>query len=214
MEQLTQRIIKVYKKHIVMDASQEAILKYGIYLTLSAGIGVLCTLAISFIIGLFSTALVIILTMSTLRYVSGGAHFIKMSHCVLMTMFITNMIALIVQYIPISFEGAFTLALLSFTFGLYSIQHYAPADTPQKPIVNKTQRKKLKERSLILLCLWFLAIIIIFINEEHRLQGFVIATALGIGWQCLTLAPKGYRLYHQMDILFDKIKGKKQEEVL
>ena len=209
MEQLIQKIIKSYKKYIIMDASEEAILKYGIYLMLSAGLGALCTLVVSFALGLFPIALVVILTMSVLRYVSGGAHFIKMGHCVFMTMIITNAIALIVQYIPISFEGAFTIALLAFIFGIYSIQYYAPADTPQKPITNRKQRKRLKDYSLILISIWFLYVIIMFANQNYKMRNFILATSLGIIWQCFTLIPRGYQFYYQIDLLFEKIKRKK-----
>ncbi|NLL69925.1 MAG: accessory gene regulator B family protein [Epulopiscium sp.] len=212
MERLIQKIIKTYKKHDQIDQSQEAILEYGIYLIFSTILGAICTLGVSILLGIFSIVAMILLTMSILRYVSGGAHFIKMGHCIFMTVVITNTMGLVVQYIPISFGGIFTLSLFCFIFALRNILRYAPADTPQKPIDNKHHRKKLRQQSLVLICIWFIGVILSFVNDWKTTSKVLLATTLAIAWQCFTLTPKGYQFYAQIDTFFEKIKGKKQKK--
>ncbi|QXM07195.1 accessory gene regulator ArgB-like protein [Crassaminicella indica] len=207
MEKCIGRILEVYKNYLGIDDNQEAILRYSLYLMMSAILGYFLALAAAWLLGTFSYVFVIMITISILRSSSGGAHCESMWNCAIFGMVVSNALGLLIKVIVPTKEITLSILVFVFLFGLWSINKYAPADTPQKPINTFEKREKLKRRSLVILVVWCFLNIGYYIIFK-RGHSMVIASSLGVLWQCFSITKVGYKLWHKSDCLLNKILGK------
>lgn len=205
MEKCIEKILSFYKKYLDIDEDKEAVLKYSLQVTISAIFSFSLAIIVALPLGIFSYVCVMLITCSTLRFFSGGAHCENMRNCAIYGMIIMNVLGLLVKSVEPS-KNILYIAFVVFLFSVWAIRKYAPADTPQKPITSEKRRQILKIRSFILVCLWSFCVVEYYIvfNEIHK---FILASALGILSQCFSLTKTGYVFAHKIDSLFNKILG-------
>ncbi|MCT4605562.1 MAG: accessory gene regulator B family protein [Marinisporobacter sp.] len=207
MEKCIGKILGVYEKHLEMDEGQKAILKYSLQVMMSAILGYFLALMLAWYLGVFSYVFVMMLTISVLRASSGGAHCESIWNCAIFGMIITNALGFLAKVLTPTKDVVLSTMGVVFLFGLWSISKYAPADTPQKPITSIEKIKKLKRRSVVILLVWC-GLNISYYLIYNRVHGMMLASSLGVLWQCLSITKMGYKLWHESDVLLNKILGK------
>ncbi|WP_416387361.1 accessory gene regulator ArgB-like protein [Caminicella sporogenes] len=202
VETFITHILKIFKKHLEIDKKQDAILRYSLRLLISSILAYAFALLPALFFGTFKHVLITMLTFSTLRVFSGGAHCSCMLNCIASGAVFANILGLITKNIILNINKSIILTIITFTFlySLWSIGKFAPADTPGKPITTKAKKQKLKKMSLIVLCIWcFLCLICFILFDKYII--FILASTFGILWQSFTLTNTGYKFYN----IFDKI---------
>ncbi|WP_202709419.1 accessory gene regulator ArgB-like protein [Sporosalibacterium faouarense] len=205
IETLITKIISLYEKHLDIDKSQISIVKYSLRLVISTIIGYLLALVCAYFLGTFSYVLTIMITISIYRSFSGGAHCSSMINCAVYGMIIINLLGLLVSKTILPNQGIIlVLCFLAFLFAIWTINKYAPADTPGKPIESKVKKVKLRKRSFLIICIWYGSTIAwhFIFKEMHQI---IYISAIGIIWQSFTLTPIGYKFCHIWDMALNKI---------
>lgn len=205
-------IINYFKKNIDIDENQEAILRFSIHVTISAVFSLGLALLVALLLGTFSNVLIIALTTAVLRSFSGGAHSSTMFGCAIYGTIIMNIFGIITKYTNLNKGVLSIIILIIFLFALWSINKYAPADTPGKPITTKVKRQKLRRFSFLTLFIWF-GICITWYTGLTKHYIFAYSSALGVLWQCFSLTNWGYSLLHHMDRVVQMI-NKKEGEII
>ncbi|AOT68622.1 accessory gene regulator ArgB-like protein [Geosporobacter ferrireducens] len=211
MEKLINKILILYKKHLDIDSKQEAILKYSLKLLISSIEGYVLALVIAWALGIFPYVLIAMVTVSTLRVFSGGAHCSNATNCILYGAITMNALGALSRIIEFSKITELVFISLIFSYGLWAIRKYAPADTPGKPISTKLQKDRLRRRSALVACIW--AVLAFALTFGYREQGHILtyASSIGILWQSFTLTNIGYKLCHAMDRILSRMLMRKGE---
>lgn len=211
MEKLIHKILILYKKHLDIDSKQEAILKYSLKLLISSVEGYVLALIAAWALGIFLHVLIVMVTVSTLRVFSGGAHCSNATNCILYGAITMNALGKLSSAIEFSKIAEFIWIGLIFSFGLWAIRKYAPADTPGKPISTKLQKDRLKKRSLSVLWIWTVMAFVLTFNYREQGHVWIYGSSIGILWQSFTLTNIGYKFCHVMDRILSKMLMRKEE---
>lgn len=149
---------------------------------------------ISLFLGVTKWALLISFVGFVLRSFSGGAHSKSPIVCSVVSVALINGFALIVEYVNINSNYLMLFSTLVFLLGFYLIYKYAPADTPQKPIISTEFKKQLRMKSYIFLCVALIIVLIPTVSIQIKLS-----ILLSVSWQLLTITPVGYAFLHGID---------------
>lgn len=210
MEGIIDRILKLYKQHLDIDHKQEVILRYSLNLLISSIAGYALALLIAWALGIFSYVLVVMVTVSTLRVFSGGAHCSNAINCIVYGSITMNALGVLAKIIEFSTVTALISIGLIFFYGLWIVKKYAPADTPGKPISTKQKQDKLKKRSLAVVFIWFFIVLGLMYYSTRLAHVMIYASSIGILWQSFTLTKLGYSFCHVSDNLLSKVLIKKE----
>ncbi|MHB8170191.1 MAG: accessory gene regulator ArgB-like protein [Thermincolia bacterium] len=132
-----------------------------------------------------------------MRSYSGGAHATAPIRCNIIGVNVFVSIGLMAKY----FNGLVNPLLLIIPVALISfgaIYLYAPAEAPGKPIQSMLKRATFRTSSFILLVFWTVMAVFLALNST-ALDGFLLASTLGICWQSISLTPAGHRLMELLD---------------
>ncbi|MBU3129926.1 accessory gene regulator B family protein [Clostridium tagluense] len=108
-------------------------------------------LAVGYILGLFWYTLYTLIIFGILRRFVGGIHARKSITCLISTGFII----LGAVYISLAYPVTIIEKLFIFIVVLYVFFKYAPADTEEKPYLDKSVRQNLKIKSILTACVYF-----------------------------------------------------------
>lgn len=208
MEIFIDKILYIYKKNLNIDKGKQEVLRFAIRLVISTFLGYSLTIIVALILKNLWYVLPIMIVVSIFRAFSGGAHCSNMFNCAVFSAGIMNILGLIAKLIVPSKELIITMILAVFIFSVWSINKYAPADTPGKPINSKVKKEKLRKFSFSFVILWYgFSISWYLILNEFNFLTYVMAYA--ILWQSFTLMPVGYKFTHFVDklISFHKYLG-------
>lgn len=212
IEEIIDNVINYFKKNSDIDGDQEAILRYSIHLVISGILSLGLALLVASLLGIFPYVLAILITNVIFRTFSGGAHSEGMVSCAIYGTVIMNILGMVVKYTHPEKSLIIIILFFIFMFSIWSINKYAPADTPGKPITTKVKRDKLRKLSFSALFIWCLMCILWYTGfiKGYKL---VYSSALGLLWQSFSLTDWGYALIHHMDKILQKI-NKKQEGII
>lgn len=203
-------VIDSFKKNLDVDANQEAILRFSIHVITSAIFSLGLALVVGLLLGTFTNVLIIALTTAIFRSFSGGAHSSTMFGCAIYGTAIMNTLGIIAKYTHPDKGILSIIILITFLFAFWSINKYAPADTPGKPITTKVKRQKLRKLSFLTLFIWC-GICITWYTGFTKFYVLVYSSALGVLWQSFSLTDWGYALLHHLDRALQMIKKKEGE---
>ncbi len=127
-------------------------LKYGLEGIYGLFIKLITCVTISIILDTFTETCLFLLFYAGLRSFSYGMHAKNSLACWFVTIIIYNIIPLLIKDFNISRNIGYIVLIIAFL----SMALWAPADTPKKPLIRKSQRKKCKIFSLITVILYFL----------------------------------------------------------
>jgi accessory gene regulator B len=204
-------VINYFRKSSDIDENQEAILRFSIHVLISMFFGLVLALSLALLVGTFYNVLFIVLTTAIFRSFSGGAHSETMLGCAIYGTVVMNIFGIMTKYTHPSKGVLSIIILFTLLFSLWSINKYAPADTPGKPITTKVKRQKLKRFSFLTLFIWF-GICITWYTGLTKYYIFAYSSSLGVLWQSFSLTSWGYGLLHHMDRTVQRIN--KKEEII
>jgi|GEM_PF-357329 len=152
---------------------------------------------LSLILGVFSPAIVVVLTFMSLRPMAGGYHFKTYNKCTVISLiqFITTslIVKYTLQYWP--FLGIWYLFIFCVVMTLYIVYRYIPRDTPNKPIAEQLERHKFKRWSLYYLSIWAVLMTIFLL---FNIKIIVISSCFGLLLELLSISNIGYNYIYPL----------------
>ena len=142
---------KIRKEMPEIDDERAEVIYYGLQNIVGEIPKIFITLAISLILGIFDLTLIAFLVMMPYKAFSGGFHLKTHIGCILCTTIFYCGTAFLSKYIVFEQIIKYILIFLVWTFGMWMVKLYAPADTENVPILQKKVRRKKQILSYIAL---------------------------------------------------------------
>lgn len=190
------------QKELNLNDDRRDVLVFGLTTLISTIGSYAAIIAVGLLAGAVKLALIAAVTSTLFRVVSGGAHSRCMRNCIILGAIVSPGIAVISKWagpgMPVS--TLYLLVAVTWLFSLAAILRYAPADTPNRPIVKPEERRKFRGMSLTVLAVWGITAInaVMFKLTTGEM---ILASALGLLWQTHSITPHGYRLVEKFDQL-------------
>jgi accessory gene regulator B len=142
-----------YITSVLPDKTDEdlEIIKYGLEILLMNIPKTGVILAIAYMLSILKYTLCTLVIFSILRYFAAGIHSRRSVSCLLSTL----VFMLGTTYVSLKFQLTITEKSLIFFPALYVYYKYAPADTEEKPYLNKVIRQQLKIKSILVISIYF-----------------------------------------------------------
>ncbi len=204
METFVNRILTLYKRNLDIDAEQEAVVHYAIQLVTSTVLAYLLALVVAWPLHIFWDVLVMMLTISVFRNFSGGAHCSCARNCITYGVIIMNSLGMISHHLIIARRLLWIFTFIIFLFSIWAVHRYAPADTPGKPISTKVKKERLRKRSFLMVCLWYIGVLGVYVFFQP-LDWMIYASSFGMLWQSFTLTKLVYGFLGGFDKVLNKI---------
>lgn len=196
-------------RELNLDQRNADTIRYGIEIILGTIIQGITIISISYLLEMMPYVLVALATLSTLRLLSGGAHFSTFGRCTaLSTSMAVSIGYLVIMIAPyMNKKAMLLLAILIALLGLYSIKRWAPVDSFSKPITRKDKREKYKKLSLLYVIFWAAAVTLVVLirGEAPSTPSLVLASTGGFIVQIFSLCPSGRRLVDTIDYILDRL---------
>lgn len=183
-ERFVNSSISFIKKYQECDDLMLIKLNYGLQSIYSLFLKLTVSIIIALIFNTLKETCLFLLFYAGIRTFSYGMHAKSNLACWITTILIYNVIPLLLKNIVIPKYIGFIilgLALLSMIF-------FAPADTPKKPLIRKTQRTRCKTLSVTIVILYF----IIYLLNKNSLISNALIYALLI--QIIFINPLTYKV--------------------
>ena len=175
----------VEKNYLNYDQDKLDEIKYGlesIYLSLTKTIVILF---ITFILGIFKEAIIVLLFFNFLRMFAFGIHAKESWQC-----WISSSIIFIgIPYLCIYLNVDNIIHYLVISISILTYILYAPADTVKRPLIRKNRRLKFKILTLIVSIIY----IVIFLNTKDNFIHNVITTTMLL--ESVLIHPFTYRMF-------------------
>jgi len=186
-------------KELGSDQREQNRMAYGLELLLGEIVKWIVLLSLAGIMGLWREVIIITVSASMLRLVSGGEHCNEYYRCMIGGTIWFLLLGWIVRYVNMSItvESLLVIAGISFAAAFVLLALYAPGDTENKPINTDAERTKFKRLSLILAVVYL--IIMIGTTQTKAAQWICLPVAVGMLAQVFTVTPLGYRFLHWVD---------------
>lgn len=215
VERLAAKGARYLTEELKLTGEQETVLVYALKVLLSSVIGYLVVILFAWILGILPYTLAAAMTASVLRTFSGGAHANSPLNCTLIGVVIFTELGLLSKYsfglveiyLPV-------LVLVVWFLTLLIIRRYVPADTPEKPIENELQRRRLRRVSTTLVLLWGLLMLFSALEIFSLSKPIVYSSTLGLVWQVFSLTPAGYAFAQLLNVLLDRCAGFYKDKIV
>ncbi|SMC24552.1 accessory gene regulator B [Clostridium acidisoli DSM 12555] len=211
LERLSIKIGHTVAIRLNLDNNHEEILTYGAFGLLQTFFSIFLIMTFGFLFHVFFESLVISFSISILRKYSGGVHSCSPNRCALIGTFVCVSFSLftifILKTLPLTI--IFLLIIISFIYSYYYIHKHAPVDSSAKPINNILKRQKLKQSSLIIVCILYgiISILLLLYINSSNINFLIYAFCISIGttWQTFTLTYLGHKFIHKIDSISIKL---------
>ena len=189
IEKICEFILKKMKKKMpeITDEQGEVIM-YGLQLLIGEAPKMILLFAISFVLGFGLEMVFAYFAIMPYRTVSGGFHLHTHLGCILGSVIFYYGNVIISKFLVLDDIQKYILVALSLVFGILMISMYAPADTENVPIISKSERKKKKILSYVMLVITLGASVII---PNQILSNILI---IGTIIQSLSITRLAYKL--------------------
>ncbi len=177
--------LHIINKYYHYDNNKLLEIKYGLetlYITLSK---TLVILLISYLIGTIKETILLFIFFGLLRVSGFGMHAKKSWHCWILSILIFILFSYISTILIIPFEVK-TIASITLIFLIYK---YAPADTEDRPLINKKRRLAFKILCLITAFVYFILILFLKNNILSNILLFSMLT------ETLLMIPISYKIF-------------------
>lgn len=152
---------KIRNKMPEIDDERAEVIIYGLQIIIGEIPKIFITLAIAYLFGVLKLTFITLIALVPFRVCSGGFHLKTHLGCIISTTLYYVGIPLFAKYIIISQNVEYILALVIWIFGMIMVKLYAPADTENIPILQKSERKQKQILSFLMLTVGIIAAIII-----------------------------------------------------
>lgn len=215
----TAKIIGDMSKDILnMDSDQAEIIEYGAINVMQTINAIIWVVILGCLGGTLYESLVFAISASLLRKYSGGGHASSPMRCAVMGGVIALILGLFTQniLIKLSMEVIICIVIIFMITVSIIIINKAPVDSIEKPIDDKSLKKKFKFKSLRLTFIYYVIIISLLIGQRYY-GNFCLKTAislmLGVVWQSITLTSIGIKFIKKIDYLFKIVCEHNKDEI-
>ncbi len=177
--------IDYLKENNACKKSDEAKFKYVLESLFSYFTKMSVVILISIIIGTFKITFITLILYSLLRGFSYGIHASKNIYCWIITITVYLVGPTAIKYLNFNTQ----LLLIIYLIGFIAIILYSPADTPSRPLINKTKRVTNKIISLIYMGI--ITILTISFNNDNFSE--IVALVLLVNTMCIN--PLTYKIF-------------------
>lgn len=183
------RVVDGITEYVVKNTNEKSeddieILKYGIEVVIMNISKLIIIFAFMYMIGFFKECIIITAVFGGIRGFGSGLHVKGFFKCLIFSTFHFLFMILIANIADFS---VITKILMSL-FSVILIFMYAPADTEEKPYLDKTVRSDLKKKAIVISVIYSL---IWIIGIGGNISGFFIAAIVG---QIILIHPYTYRI--------------------
>lgn len=192
---LTNKIIVFVKSNSDKSEEELEIIHYGIEVFLINVFKLIILFITAYFLNILIYTFIAFFSFAVIRMFASGVHANSSIKCIL-----TNYIIFFGNvYLSITFTLNTELNSVIFLISIILILLYAPADTEEKPIVNKNLRKSLKIKSVI--CIIILTIVSLLI--QNKIYANIISySALEAG---IVITPIAYKFFGKSYKNFEKL---------
>lgn len=192
MEKIAERWAHALSQELKMDDYQEAMMSYGLKILFSLLLSYSFTLILAYIFGVWRQVLILLITSSVFRMISGGAHASSPYICAFFGATVSTALAIVAKGL-----GSLPLYLVALTMLLatYVVIKWVPAGNPKRPQPSLQRKRRFKILSMLFIILWGVGVIL----TREAIPDYVAASALGLWWQLFTLTPLGYGCLDKVD---------------
>lgn len=181
---LTMKIIEKLERHLDFTDIERDKLYYGVITLLINIIKSTFIFCIALFLGMIKEVLIIAVIIASLRLTSSGLHAKSNLMCTVITLVAYIGSSILSRNLSINYQIAFIICIV-LTFILF---RYSPADTENRPILGKEQRRKLKIQTLII------ALIILIINFIVSNNLILNLTMYAMIVQTIAILPITYKI--------------------
>ena len=142
-------------------------------------------LTTAYFLGVLQYTFIAFIVFAVLRVSASGVHANSTIQCIIVNyiLFLGNV------YLSLNFSINIIIQSIIFIISLILIFLYAPGDTEERPLVSKKLRKRLKIKSIVVVIIFYIAIILIKSNIYANLITYSILEA------SLVITPMAYKLF-------------------
>ncbi|ABK61931.1 MULTISPECIES: accessory gene regulator B family protein [Clostridium] len=146
--------VTTYVKNTLPNKTEEdlEIIKYGVELLFMNFTKLPLILIVGYMLNIFKMTVCAMIIFSVIRRFAAGIHARKSYTCLASTMLVIYGSI----YLSLNFKLSNILKIIIFCICFIIYLKYSPADTEEKPYLNKNLRKKLKVKSIAVIILYFL----------------------------------------------------------
>ena len=187
---------------LMLSREQREVISYGLSVLANNILGLLGVLLVAYLMGAFTSTLVMSTILLLLRPNAGGAHCSSSFNCSLFGYVFLPLFgygALSLSLCPLSIQRIYIIAC--FCLSLTGIVLKAPYFTQSKPRA-ETRNKELKTRALIIAIIAFVVALIFQFIKMHE---WAMGIATGLLFQGLVLFPLGVKGIQYLDNLVNRI---------
>ncbi len=211
---LAEQMGKYISKNTAATSTETAKISYGLEIILGAAMKCSLLLLTSYFLGIFYVMLIVLLTASAFRILTGGAHFSTYYRCLFAGLIIFNGLGYLTEVIANTINKDFVIPVISFiaVTGLVITYKYAPADAVIKPRKDSNKKLLIKELSFALVIIWYSTMMLLINPMTANIFWYeiLIGSTLGFAWQFFTVTPLGFKSFGDIDEILNKIISKEE----
>lgn len=199
IEKVCDKISSTIAEELNMDDEKKAVVHYGVFAVIQISLSILCTLIVGAVLGVFVESLIISLIIVALRKASGGIHARTPNQCIVIGAVIISAGGLLCKASTLSAQHAAVIEVVIFLGAFAIMAKYAPSDSKAKPITKDSERKRLKQKSIVTLFIYCILVSLCFIvyyyNNNYNLITYALCICFGTAWQSFTLTKTAHMIF-------------------
>jgi accessory gene regulator B len=179
---------------------RQAIITYGLEITIGALVKLICFLVLSLALGIFPQVITAVLASGVFRLAAGGAHCTAYYRCLVSSLITFLGIGALARYLA-NYSLPLEIIVTSVTiWSLVIVLRWAPADTPAKPVTSPAQRKGLRLASGSIIGIYLATGLCAPLPAD-----LILAISLGFFIQASTITPAGYHWIETVDRILERV---------
>ncbi|MGI6563696.1 MAG: accessory gene regulator ArgB-like protein [Clostridia bacterium] len=192
MYKLAENLGEKIAEAIKADQDQKEVIIYGLLAIIQFVFVMILILVFSSLLGTLYASLILSFSVSILRINAGGAHLSSIWICSLTGVVISVLMPTVFKLIGVQNADpvfVYVLTDILLLLALWVVIAKAPVDSPNKPITKPEKIKKLKRRSIIVVCIY---IIVGNLLAYKGLYIHLFCLLFGTAWQAFTMLKAGH----------------------
>lgn len=199
-KELSVRIREYIEKDVYLDEKRERHIEYALEVIIGYLYEVIVILILSAFLDIFWYTVFLMFSFSYIKTFSRGVHSSSYRRCFIISTVLMVGGGLFAKYLDGVLNQLYSFVLLNvvFVYCLYLLYTKAPVDTPKNPIRNEARKKKMRLYSIYMLVGWYLLFLSVLMFLPF-FKGLVLASAVGVFIQSLTLSNIGQKILYFLD---------------
>lgn len=212
MEIIANKIADKVASELELDIDKREVIAYGAFSLLQILTSIILVIFLGLGFHVAIESLIITFVVAILRKYSGGVHASNPNTCTLIGVVACLVQAVVIVYClkpTVRLNLVIILGVLIFIWSYYLIFKVVPIDSIRKPIKSEFKKKKMKNKSAIVLSSYLIIemfLIYIYLNTRwERAVVYSLCIYAGVLWQGFTLTSIGSVFVAKIDIFLNYI---------